>query len=127
MVEQDVKAIIGPLFSSSCVAAAVVAEAAGVPMIAPLSQQSGLDSIGQYIFQLNTIPETQGHLLAEHATLVLGHQTLVLVSPLSDYGWNFVREFSRIAKDNGGQVVHTVGTCPMKRKTFVAYLRKFVA
>ena len=76
LVEQDVKAIIGPLFSSSCVAAAVVAEAAGVPMIAPLSQQSGLDSIGQYIFQLNTIPETQGHLLAEHATLVLGHQTL---------------------------------------------------
>lgn len=118
LVEQDVKAIIGPLFSSSCVAAAVVAEAAGVPMIAPLSQQSGLDSIGQYIFQLNTIPETQGHLLAEHATLVLGHQTLVLVSPLSDYGWNFVREFSRVAEDNGGQVVHTDWYVPNETKDF---------
>lgn len=118
LVNQNVKAIIGPLFSSSCVAAAVVAEAAGVPMIAPLSQQSGLDSIGQYIFQLNTIPETQGHLLAEHATLVLGHQNLVLISPLSDYGWSFVREFQRVAKENGGNVVHTDWYVPNETKDF---------
>jgi len=118
LVDQGVKAIIGPVFSSSCVAAAAVAEAAGVPMIAPLSQQSGLDSIGQHIFQLNTIPETQGHLLAEHATLVLGHQNLVLISPLSDYGWNFVREFRRIAEVNGGHVVHTDWYVPNETKDF---------
>ena len=118
LVDQDVKVIIGPLFSSSCVAAAVVAEAAGVPMIAPLSQQSGLDSIGQHIFQLNTIPETQGHLLAEHATLVLGHQNLVIISPLSDYGWSFVREFRRIAEVNGGHVVHTDWYVPNETKDF---------
>ena len=118
LVDQDVRAIIGPLFSSSCVAAAVVAEAAGVPMIAPLSQQSGLDSIGQHIFQLNTIPETQGHLLAEHATLVLGHQNLVIISPLSDYGWNFMREFRQTAEVNGGHVVHTDWYVPNETKDF---------
>ena len=118
LVDQDVEAIIGPVFSISCVAAAVVAEAAGVPMIAPLSQQSGLDSIGQHIFQLNTIPETQGHLLAEHATLVLGHQNLVIISPLSDYGWNFMREFRRTAEENGGHLVHTDWYVPNETKDF---------
>jgi len=118
LVDQDVEAIIGPVFSISCVAAAVVAEAAGVPMIAPLSQQSGLDSIGQHIFQLNTIPEMQGHLLAEHATLVLGHQNLVIISPLSDYGWNFMREFRRTAEENGGHLVHTDWYVPNETKDF---------
>jgi ABC-type branched-subunit amino acid transport system substrate-binding protein len=118
LVEQDVQAIIGPLFSSSCVPAAVVAEAAGVPLIAPLSQQSGLDSVGSYIFQLNTIPETQGQLLAEHATLVLGHQNIVLLTPLSDYGWSFAREFNRVVEENGGHVVHSDWYVPSETKDF---------
>lgn len=107
LVEQEVAAIVGPIFSSSGVVAAVVAEAAGVPLIAPLSQQSGLDSLGQYIFQLNTIPETQGRLLGEYSTLVLGLENLVVLAPLSDYGWNFEREFKRVAEANGGHVVHS--------------------
>ena len=118
LVERDVAAIIGPLFSSSCVAAAVVAEAAGVPMIAPLSQQSGLDSLGQFIFQINAIPETQGHLLAEHATLVLGLQNVVILSPLSDYGWNFERAFRYTAEVNGGRVVHSDWYVPNQTKDF---------
>ena len=101
-----VVALVGPLFSTSCVAAANVAEAAGVPLIAPLAQQSGLDSLGQYIFQLRTVPEVQGHVLAEYATLVLGLQTFAVLAPLTDYGWNFERAFSASARANGGTIAH---------------------
>ncbi len=107
LIDQGVTAIVGPVFSSSCIVAAVVAEAAGVPLIAPLSQQSGLDLLGRYIFQLNTIPETQGRMLGEYATLVLGLENLVIIAPLSDYGWNFEREFKRVILANGGRVVHS--------------------
>jgi len=118
LVDQGVTAIVGPVFSSSGVVAAVVAEAAGVPLVAPLSQQSGLDSIGQYIFQLNTIPETQGQLLGEYSTLVLGQENLVVIAPLSDYGWDFEREFKRVAEANGGRVVHSDWYVPNETKDF---------
>ena len=101
-----VVALIGPLFSTSCAAVAGVAEAAGVPLIAPLAQQSGLDSLGQCIFQLRTVPEVQGQVLAEYATLVLGLQTFAMLAPLTDYGWSFERAFTAAVRANGGEVVH---------------------
>ena len=116
--EWEVVAIIGPVFSSSCVAAAKVADAAGVPLIAPLAQQSGLDQLGQSVFQLSIIPETQGAALAEYATLVLGLETLVVMAPLSDYGWSFDQAFTVIAERNGGTVVHREWYVPVETKDF---------
>ncbi|MDA0337633.1 MAG: ABC transporter substrate-binding protein [bacterium] len=105
--EVGVMAIIGPAFSTSCVAASAVAEAAGVPLIAPLAQQSGLDTLGTHMFQLNPVPEVQGQALAEYATLVLGLETLAILLPLTDYGYAFEQAFKTAATRNGGQVVHS--------------------
>jgi len=105
--EVGVAAIIGPVFSTSCAAAAGLAEAAGVPLIAPLAQQSGLDTLGSHLFQLNPIPEVQGRALAEYATLVLGLKTLAILSPLSDYGYDFEQAFTHTATRNGGLVLHS--------------------
>ncbi len=105
--EVGVMAIIGPAFSTSCVAASAVAEAAGVPLIAPLAQQSGLDTLGTHLFQLNPVPEVQGQALAEYATLVLGLETLAILSPLTDYGYAFEQAFTETATHNGGRVVHS--------------------
>ena len=111
-------AIIGPVFSSSAVAAAVVAESASLPLLVPLSQQSGLDSLGRHVFQLSTIPEAQARILAEYATLVLGLEHLVVISPLSDYGWSFEREFSHVAIANGGIIAHRDWYIPNQTKDF---------
>jgi hypothetical protein len=37
----------------------------------------------------------QGRVLAEYATLVLGLETLAILSPLSDYGFTFEQAFTR--------------------------------
>jgi ABC-type branched-subunit amino acid transport system substrate-binding protein/tetratricopeptide (TPR) repeat protein len=105
--EVGVVAIIGPAFSTSCAAAAGIAESAGVPLIAPLAQQSGLDTLGTHLFQLEPIPEMQGRALAEYATLVLGLETLAILSPMSDYGHGFEQAFAEAAIRNGGRVLHS--------------------
>ena len=118
LLDQGVVAIVGPLFSSSSVVAATVAARAGVPLLVPLAQQSGLDSLGHSIFQLNTVPTTEARLLGEYATLVLGLEHLAIIAPLSDYGWDFAREFIRIAERNGGQVAHSDWYVPNETKDF---------
>jgi ABC-type branched-subunit amino acid transport system substrate-binding protein len=118
LVEEGVEAIIGPIYSTSCVVAAAVAEAAGVPLLAPLAQQSGLDSLGSHVFQLNPIAEVQGQALAEYATLVLGLETLAILSPLSDYGAAFERSFTRAATLNGGRIVMSDQYFPQETTDF---------
>ena len=118
LLDQGVVAIIGPLFSSSSVVAATVAARAGVPLLVPLAQQSGLDALSHSVFQLRTVPKTQARLLGEYATLVLGLEHLAIISPLSDYGWDFAREFTRIAERNGGQIEHSDWYVPNETKDF---------
>jgi ABC-type branched-subunit amino acid transport system substrate-binding protein len=118
LVRDGALALIGPVFSSTSVAAALVAEAAGVPLIAPLAQQSGLDSLGNYIFQLNVIPEIQGRVLGEYATMVLGLKAIAILSPLTDYGASFEEEFTQVASENGADVVYRSWYVPRKKKDF---------
>ena len=122
--EEHVLAIIGPVFSSTSVAAAVVAEAAGVPLIVPLAQQSGLDSLGENIFQLSIAPEVQGRALAEYATLVLGLQHLVIFAPLSDYGLSFKKAFVDVARVNGGEIVYEDWYVPYETKDFSLFFKE---
>lgn len=118
LLDQGVVAIIGPLSSSASVVAATVAARAGVPLLVPLAQQVSLDSLGHSVFQLSPIAQTQARLLGEYATLVLGLQHLVIIAPLSDYGWDFAREFTRIAERNGGQIAHSDWYVPKETKDF---------
>lgn len=116
--DQRVLAAVGPVFSGPAVVAAVSAEAAGLPLVIPLAQQSGLDSLGHYTFQLRATPEAQGRALGEYATLGLGLRTLVVLAPLTDYGWNFEREFTRVAQAKGGRVVYRDWYLPDQQKDF---------
>lgn len=118
LLDQGVVAIVGPLYSSSSVVAATVAGRAGVPLLLPLAQQSGLAALGPSVFQLSPVPKTQARLLGEYATLVLGLEHLAIISPLSDYGWDFAREFTRIAERNGGQIAHSDWYVPEETKDF---------
>jgi branched-chain amino acid transport system substrate-binding protein len=119
MIQNErVLAAVGPVFSGPAVVAAVGAEAAGLPLVVPLAQQSGLDSLGRYTFQLRSTPEAQGRALGEYAALVLGLRTLVVLAPLTDYGWSFEREFTEAAQARGGRVVYRDWYLPGQQKDF---------
>jgi len=118
LLDQGVVAIVGPLRSRSSVVAATVAGHAGVPLLVPLARQSGLDSLGHSVFQLSIVSKTEASLLGEYATLVLGLEQLAIIAPLSDYGWDFAREFTRIAERNGGQIAHRDWYVPKETTDF---------
>ena len=118
LLNQGVMAIVGPLRSRSSVVAATVAGRTGVPLLVPLARQSGLDSLGHSVFQLSTVSKTEARLLGEYATLVLGLEHLAIIAPLSDYGWDFAHEFTRIAERNGGQIAHSDWYVPQKTTDF---------
>ena len=118
LLNQGVVAIVGPLRSRSSVVAATVAGRTGVPLLVPLARQSGLDSLGHSVFQLSTVSKTEARLLGEYATLVLGLEHLAIIAPLSDYGWDFAHEFTRIAERNGGQIAHSDWYVPKKTTDF---------
>ena len=116
--EEQVKALIGPVFSGATVAAAALAQAHGLPLIAPLAQLSGLDSLGNFIFQLNATPAAQGAALGQFAVLKLGLNNLALVAPLSDYGWSFEREFKRVVGAHGADLVYVDWYVPRQTRDF---------
>lgn len=116
--DEGVAALVGPLFSADCVAAAALAQAAGVPLIAPLAQQSGLDSVGATVFQLSAVPEVQAAALAEQATTAMGLRRLAVLAPLTDYGWRFAREFVRVADERGGRILHQDWYVPGETRDF---------
>ena len=54
----------------------------------------------------------------EYATLVLGLETLAVLAPLTEYGWNFHRAFVKLAESNGGDVVHSDWYVPEETTDF---------
>lgn len=116
--DEQVLAVVGPVYSDECVAAAAVAQPAGVPLLAPLAQQSGLDQLGDFVFQLSPAPEAQARALAGYAAGPLGLRNLVVLAPLTDFGWAFHREFASAAQSTGARVVHSDWYVPEVTRDF---------
>ena len=57
---EEVVAVVGPVFASSAIPAAALADAKGLPLLAPAVTEEDFASIGPYVFQLNLSPRLQG-------------------------------------------------------------------
>lgn len=100
----NVDAVIGPLFSESAEAYAKISEEFEVPLIAPLANSDSINVDNNYAFQFNPSFEAQGRRLAEYAVNTLGYDTLAILAESSALGAASASGFRYRAEELGAHI-----------------------
>lgn len=102
----SVDAIIGPQTSALAIPAGAVAEAAGVPMIAPMASNAMVTAGRRFVTRLAFVDAFQGAVLAGFAYDSLGiRRAAVLHDAASPYGREISELFASTFTRRGGQIV----------------------
>jgi branched-chain amino acid transport system substrate-binding protein len=97
-------AIIGEVDNSATAAMAALAEAKGIPFLAPAATANGIGALGDYVFQLNADREHKSRALADYAFRYLNARTFVTIAPQDDYGQQMADAFSAAVDSLGGEI-----------------------
>ncbi|MEO1171367.1 MAG: penicillin-binding protein activator, partial [Myxococcota bacterium] len=103
VLKHNVIAIIGPLFSTSALAAAQKAEELSVPLLT-LSYRQGIPEIGPWVFRTGLTVEAQAKGLAKVAFDELGFTRFALMWPRSRYGVAFATAFWKEVEARKGTI-----------------------
>jgi tetratricopeptide (TPR) repeat protein len=105
--DENVLAIIGPVFSSSAVAAARAAEESGVPLITPTANANGIAGTGGYVFQANPDYQMRGRAMAQYAVVRRKFMRVAILAPSDSYGKFLAEAFGEEARRLGAHVLAT--------------------
>lgn len=103
--DPSVIAILGPAFSDEALAASVVANDKGVPMITPTATANEIATKGQFIFQANPDFDTRAKAMAQHAVKNLHLKRIAVLSPNEQPNKSLGEVFGKEAKRLGGDIV----------------------
>lgn len=112
LAKAGVSAIIGPVYSTPSISAAIEANAREIPFIAPTATETGMTDIGEYVFQLNPTPSIQGERLAGFAAEVLNARSVAIIASRDSWGENVAASFARVAGERGIRIVETAFFTP---------------
>ncbi|MDH3519115.1 MAG: penicillin-binding protein activator [Myxococcales bacterium] len=98
-----ISAIVGPLLSSECEAAAAVAEREGVPLLA-LAAREAIAADRPHVFRLQTRPSEDVELLVDRAR-ALGAERFAVLYRNDAYGRGLRSLFWDAVEERGGQLV----------------------
>jgi len=102
--QTNVSAIIGPLLSKECEAAAVTAENQQVPLLA-LTAREEVASGRSYVFRVRMTPSDEAQTLAEYAVRELDAKRFGILYPRDAYGRGLSSMFWAAVEERGAQVV----------------------
>jgi branched-chain amino acid transport system substrate-binding protein len=91
--DNEVIAVIGPIFSDEVFATAGVANSRGVPLITPTATADHIAAVGRYIFQTNPDYRTRGRLMARFAVEKMGYKNLAVLAPADSHGKDIAEGF----------------------------------
>lgn len=84
LAQEDVEAVIGPIFSDEARAAAEVAERAELVLVSPLATEESVSEDRQYVFQANPTITERGRRMARYAIEERGLSSFGIVAELQD-------------------------------------------
>lgn len=103
--DDQILAIIGPVFSNEAFATGGIANRRGVPIITPTATSDGIAAIGEYVFQANPDFTMRGRAMAQYATLALGAKRFAVLGASDTVDKMMINAFVREVKALGGQIV----------------------
>lgn len=105
--DERVIAIIGPIFSSSAVAAARAAGEMNIPLVTPTANANGIAAAGSTVFQANPDYEMRGRAMAQFAVKRRNCSRLAILAPSDSYGKFLAEAFGEEVQRLGARVVAT--------------------
>lgn len=106
ITRDKVVALLGEIASSRSIAAAPIAQKAGIPMLSPGSTNAKVTQVGDYIFRACFIDPFQGEAMARFAMENLGHKKFALLwASDSDYSAGLRQSITEAVKAAGGSIV----------------------
>jgi branched-chain amino acid transport system substrate-binding protein len=99
-------ALLGEVSSSRSLAAAPLAQAAGVPMISPSSTSPKVTQVGDYIFRVCFIDPFQGTAVAKFAYTTKGIRKVAILKDVkNDYSVGLAQYFTETFTQMGGGII----------------------
>lgn len=98
-------AIVGGLLSSPTVAAALVCDSRGIPLVSPTATNERIALLGEHIFQTNITSNFEAKLLARLVTGVLLKKRIAVLYPDTPEGLRSYEIFATAVVDAGGLLV----------------------
>ncbi|MBW3636288.1 MAG: ABC transporter substrate-binding protein [Armatimonadetes bacterium] len=104
--QKNVLALLGEVASSRSLAAAPIAQRAGVPMVSPSSTNPKVTQVGDYIFRTCFIDPFQGTVMARFGRETLKAQkAAILTDVANDYSKGLTQYFREEWTKSGGKIV----------------------
>ena len=100
-------AVVGPLNSEAALSAAIVLNERSIPMITPTASESGLSSIGPYVFQISPSIEQFGAAMGQYAVKNLKMNEVAIIAPDDADGRKISNAFAEAVYRHGGEVIFT--------------------
>lgn len=108
-VQIDVVAIVGSAWSSHTLAAAPIAQRAGIPMITNISTHPAVTEIGDYIFRACFSDRFAGQAMAHFVRNDLKAETAAIAQDVSsDYSMGMAAIFDKQFRQEGGRIIDRI-------------------
>ena len=103
--DDQILAIVGPVFSNEVFSSAGLANRRGIPLITPTATSNGIAAIGDCVFQANPDYVVRGRAMAQYAVLALGAHRLAVLGSSDTLDKLIADAFVHEVKELGGELV----------------------
>lgn len=102
--EEDIVAVIGPLFSKSVIASAKIANKYKMPIFSPTATSKDISGISPYIFRNSFTNQMQGRAIADYSINHLSLKRFAVIYQGDLYGIELKNAFEEEVKSLGGEI-----------------------